>query len=386
VVRLKPGVPWQQAADLASAAGAELVKVRGRSRALLVRPRGGAGTLLVSSRLASDVRVARVEPDVRVRALRIFPDDPLFPQQWALAQIGAPGAWEQGTGGGVKVAVLDTGIAGHPDVPSATEGYDFVADDPDPTDPGDPNLDCTSHGTMVASVIAAQTNNLRGMAGVTWGPSGVQLLVARVLDERGNGSLLDVEEALRWAADRGVRVANLSLGTEAAVPCPEGLRAAVQDVVTRGVLVVAAAGNHGPGSGTVVCPANLPEVVAVAATDPERAVAYYSSRGTEVDLAAPGGAGTGSCTQDVQTASPSNSRPEDYPCAAGTSFAAPHVTGTAALVLSRWPQLAPDQVREKLQRAADDLGTAGPDPETGCGLVRADRAVRGEAAPAPACP
>lgn len=181
--------------------------------------------------------------------------------------------------------MVDTGISPHPDVPRPAAGYDFVEDDADPTDPGDPSFDCTSHGTMVASVLAALTNNGRGMAGVTWGD--VQLLVARVLDEQGNGSLLDEEEALRWAAERGARVANLSLGTQEAVACPDGLRAAVREVVSRGVLVVAAAGNNGPQAGTVVCPANLTEVVAVAATGPDGAVAWYSSRGPEVDLAAP---------------------------------------------------------------------------------------------------
>ncbi|MCS7235748.1 MAG: S8 family serine peptidase [Armatimonadota bacterium] len=385
VVRLKPGVPLQQAEELASAAGAEVVKVRRRSRALLARPRPGVGTTGVSNRLASDVRVARVEPDVRVRALEVTPNDPLFREQWALWQIRAPAAWEVTRGLGVKVAVLDTGIAQHPDVAGAAEGYDFVADDPDPTDPGDPNFDCTSHGTMVASIVAAQTNNGRGIAGVTWGASGAQILVARVLDEQGNGSLLDVEEALRWAADRGARVANLSLGTETAAPCPEGLRAAVQEVVARGVLVVAAAGNNGPRSGTVVCPANLDAVVAVGATGPEGTVAYYSSRGPEVDLTAPGGAASGVCSADVRTASPSASDPEDYPCAAGTSFAAPHVSGAAALVLARWPSLDPSEVRAKLERGAEDVGLPGRDPDSGCGMLRADRAVRGETASAPAC-
>lgn len=384
VVRLRPGVPVEQAVDLAGGVGAEVVKVRRRARALVVRPRGGVGLVQLSTQLAADPRVAGVEPHLRVRALQLAPDDPLYPGQWALAQVRAPDAWQLTVGGGVKVAVVDTGISPHPDVPRPAAGYDFVEDDADPTDRGDPSFDCTSHGTMVASVLAARTNNGRGMAGVTWG--GVELLVARVLDEQGNGSLLDVEEALRWAAERGARVANLSLGTQEPVACPDGLRAAVREVVSQGVLVVAAAGNKGPQAGTVVCPANLTEVVAVAATGPDGAVAWYSSRGSEVDLAAPGGSALGSCDADVRTASPSASNPEDYPCAAGTSFAAPHVSGTAALVLSRWPSLTPDQVRGKLQRAAEDIGEPGRDRDSGCGLLRADRAVRGESAPAPACP
>lgn len=378
VVQLRPGVPLVQAEELARAAGAELVKVRARARGLRVRPRAGVGLVQLSGRLQADPRVLRVEQDVRVRALQRVPDDPLYPGQWALAQVGAPAAWEVTTGEGVKVAVLDTGIAPHPDVPAPAEGYDFVQDDTDPSDPGDPDYDCTSHGTMVASVLVASTNNGRGMAGVTWGPGGVSLLVARVLDAEGNGSLLDVEEAVLWASERGARVANLSLGTEGPQPCPEGLRTAVRQALQGGTLVVAAAGNRGPQSGSVSCPANLDEVVAVAATDAEGRVASYSSRGPEVDLAAPGGSGSGSCRTDVRTASPSRASPEDYPCAAGTSFAAPHVSGAAALVLSRWPSWSPGQVRRALEGSAQDLGAPGWDEEAGCGLVRPDRALSGQ--------
>ncbi|MFN3286111.1 MAG: hypothetical protein ACK45F_07485, partial [bacterium] len=129
VVRLRPGVPVEQAADLAAGVGAEVVKVRRRARALVVRPRGGAGLVQLSTRLAADPRVARVEPHVRVRALQVRPDDPLYPGQWALAQIRAPDAWGVTVGNGVKVAVVDTGILPHPDVPRAAAGYDFVEDD-----------------------------------------------------------------------------------------------------------------------------------------------------------------------------------------------------------------------------------------------------------------
>lgn len=328
--------------------------------------------------------MVRVHRDVGVRALQTVPDDPLFPEQWALAQIGAARAWESARGTGVKVAVVDTGIAAHPDMPGPMQGYDFVEDDSDPSDPGDPSFDCTSHGTMVASVLAAVTHNGRGMAGVPWG--GVELLVARVLDQDGRGSLLDVEEAVLWASERGARVMNLSLGTESSEPCPEGMVNAVQHALGRGTLVVAAAGNRGPGSGTVSCPANLEEVLAVAATGRDGSVPSYSSRGEEVDLAAPGGAGFGGCETNVRVASPSRTSAEDYPCEAGTSFAAPHVAGAAVLLLSRWPNLTHQELRAKLQRSAEDLAQPGRDPETGCGLVRPDRALAGETDPSPACP
>lgn len=154
---------------------------------------------------------------------------------------------------------------------------------------------------MVASVLTALTNNGRGMAGVTWGSAGRPYWSGRVrLDEQGTGSLLDVEEALRWAAERGARVVNLSLGTEDPVPRPDGLGSAVQEVVARGVLAVAAAGNRGPGGTcTVACPANLDEVVAVGTTGPDGNGAWYSSRGGPVDLVTPGGSNGGSCAANV---------------------------------------------------------------------------------------
>ncbi len=387
VVRLRPGVPIQQAEDVARGAGGSLVKVRRRVGALLVRPEPRTGAAALATRLAADPRVWRVGPDVRLYALRT-PSDPLFAQQWGLQRIQAPGAWETTTGNGVAVAVVDTGIRSHADVPSVApeDGYDFVQDDPDPTDPGDPTYDCTSHGTMVASVLGALTDNAKGMAGVTWGPGGVRLVVARVLDTSG-GSFLDVAEAILWAVqERGARVVNLSLGAEDPnSTCPPELEDAIRQMSGQAV-VVAAAGNANGRRDGVVCPANLDKVLAVAATDSDNRVAFYSRRGPEVDLAAPGGRGGNSCSTEIVTASPSSSDPEGYPCAAGTSFAAPHVAGVAALLLSQNPGWTPFQVRQRLKRTAQDVESPGRDADTGCGLVRADRALSGETDPTPACP
>lgn len=390
VVRLRAGVPIEQAEDVARGAGGSLVKVRRRVRALVVRPEPRTGVAALATRLASDPRVLRVGPDVRLHALRT-PDDPLFAQQWGLQRIQAPAAWETTPGNGVAVAVVDTGIRSHADVPSVApgDGYDFVQEDPDPTDPGDPTYDCTSHGTMVASVLGALTNNARGMAGVTWGPGGVRLVVARALDTSG-GSFVDVAEGILWAVqERGARVVNLSLGADDPnTSCPPELQQAIEQVSGQAV-VVAAAGNTtdtNPDRQGVVCPANLDKVLAVAATDPENRVTFYSRRGPEVDLAAPGGRGGNSCSTEIVTASPSSSHPEGYPCAAGTSFAAPHVAGVAALLLSQNPGWTPFQVRQRLKRTAQDVESSGRDEDTGCGLVRADRALSGETDPTPACP
>lgn len=338
-------MPLAQADDVARGAGGRVVKVRRRLRALLVRPEPHVGTAALASRLGADPRVARVGPDVRMHAMRT-PDDPLF-VQWGLQRIGALTAWDNVTGGGVAVAVVDSGIRAHPDVPTLApdDGNDFVQEDPDPTDPGDPTYDCTSHGTMVASVLGALTDNGRGMAGVTWGPAGVRLVVARVLDESGSGSFLDVAEAILWAVwERDARVVNLSLGAEdPSTPCPPELQRAVEEVSGR-ALVVAAAGNANSGDRQgVVCPAKLERVLAVAATDPDNRVAWYSRRGPEADLAAPGGSGANSCPTEIVTASPSRSGAEDYPCAAGTSFAAPPWPGWRPCCGQRTPRGVPSR-------------------------------------------
>ncbi len=354
-----------------------------------MRPEPHVGTAALASRLGADPRVARVGPDVRMHAMRT-PDDPLFVHQWGLERIGAPSAWDTTRGNGVAMAVVDSGIRAHRDVPTFApgDGYDFVQEDRDPTDPGDPTYDCTSHGTMVASVLGALTDNGRGMAGVTWGPAGVRLVVARVLGESGSGSFLDVAEAILWAVEeRGARVVNLSLGAEdPSTPCPPELQQAVEEVSGQ-ALVVAAAGNTNSGDRQgLVCPAKLERVLAVAATDPDNRVAWYSRRGPEVDLAAPGGSGANSCPTEIVTASPSRSGAEDYPCAAGTSFAAPHVAGVAALLWAKNPSWSPVQVEQRLKQTAQDIEATGRDEDTGCGLVRADRALAGEGDPVPACP
>ncbi len=387
VVRLRPEVPVRHAEDVARGAGGSVVRIRRRVGAVVVRPEPRTGFAALAARLAADPRVWRVSPDVRLYALTA-PNDPLLDQQWGLERIGTQTAWQTTTGNGVAVAVVDSGIRWHPDVPSArpVDGYDFLEEDPDPTDPGDPAYDCTSHGTMVASVLAALTNNERGMAGVTWGPYGVRLVVARVVDASG-GSFVDVAEAILWAVrDRGARVVNLSLGTaDPNGACPPDLAQVIEQASGQAV-IVAAAGNAMDGDREgVVCPAKLDQVLAVAATDPDNRVASYSRRGPEVDLAAPGGRGGTSCASEIVTASPSSSRSEDYPCAAGTSFAAPHVAGVAALLFSQNPGWTPLQVKQRLKRTAQDLESPGRDGDTGCGLLRADRALSGQTDPTPAC-
>ncbi|MDR5682734.1 MAG: S8 family serine peptidase [Armatimonadota bacterium] len=331
----------------------------------------------VLARLRAAAGVAYVEHSLRAYVLRT-PNDPRFPDQWNLgmATICMPAAWEITTGSpAVKVAVVDTGIAAHPDVLAISyeDGKDYIDGDDDPADPGYPD-DGFSHGTAVGSVIGAETDNGRGMAGVTWGTLGVRLVIVRALDSNtGEGRFVDVAAGIVWAADRGARVINLSLGGAPGADCPQVIREAVDYAVgTKGAVVVAAAGNDGKA---VSCPANLPDVIAVAATDRNNRVTSYSNRGPQVDVAAPGGDGFGSdCSHGIIVASPSKLVTETYWCANGTSFAAPHVSGVIALMIANGIT-GPDTIRRKLAQTALDIEEPGRDDKSGWGLVQADRAV-----------
>lgn len=260
--------------------------------------------------------VAAAEPDFRVVALQSAPvDDPLYPQQWALPAIGAPAAWAAlpAAAPPVTVAVIDSGIcADHPDLAGRVlPGWDFVENDADPQDP-------FGHGCAVAGVIAA-AHDSAGMAGVA---PHARILPLRVLDAQGTGVYSNVAAAITQAADLGAQIINLSLGGSS----PSTVLAdAVDYAVARGVTVIAAAGNTG---GSVLYPAALAPVVAVAAVDPNLQRSSFSSYGPEIDLYAPG--------RDILTTRPGGA----YAALSGTSFAAPQVAGVAALELALGRQLA----------------------------------------------
>jgi immune inhibitor A len=260
--------------------------------------------------------VAASEPDHLVIALQDMPvSDPLYPQQWALPVIGAPTAWAvlPTDARVISVAVIDSGIcADHPDLAGRVlPGWDFVENDADPQD-------VFGHGCAVGGVIAAAHDGA-GIAGVA---PNARILPLRVLDAQGTGTYSNVAAAIIQAADRGAQVINLSLGGAA----PSALMAdAVDYAVARGVTVIAAAGNTG---GSVLYPAALVPVVAVASVDADLQRSGFSSYGPEIDLYAPG--------RDILTTRPGGT----YAALSGTSFAAPQVAGTAALELALGRQLA----------------------------------------------
>lgn len=272
------------------------------------------------------------------------------PIPWGVARIEADEVWETSTGSGVKVAVLDTGIdIDHPDLDDNLAGCVNFTSWRRNCD------DDNGHGTHVAGIIAAENNDF-GVVGVA--PK-ARIYALKVLDRRGRGYLSDVLEGLDWAVANGMQVINISLGTNSDIV---SFHDAVQRVYQAGIIQVAAAGNDGPGVNTVDYPAKYSEVMAVAATDSDDGVPSWSSRGSEVDLAAPG--------VDIN----STYRGGGYRILSGTSMSAPHVTGAVALRLFLHPNETPDQIEAVLETNTDPLPIADPNI-VGAGLVNAYKIV-----------
>lgn len=362
-------------------------------------------TRKVIKALARRSDIAGVEPNFHVAAA-VAPDDSLYGSQWHYPFINLPAAWDVATvaGGGraVTVAVVDTGVLlRHPDLAGrVVAGYDFISDpavaadgdgiDPNPDDAGDrrgPSNLSSFHGTHVAGTVAANTGNGSGIAGVSWGAS---IMPIRVLGV-GGGSGYDLVQGIRYAAgldnvsgqrpDRRADIINLSLGCTACYS--QTLQDAISAARAAGVIVVAAAGNA--SSDAKFYPAAYEGVVAVGAVTSGSERASYSNFGDFVDVVAPGGDdadrdGNGYPDRILSTMGDDSSGAVEfrYGWSSGTSMAAPHVAGIAALMKSVYPQLTPAQFDVALASGAivNDLGAGGRDPEYGYGLIDAFKAVR----------
>ncbi len=246
---------------------------------------------------------------------------------WGVGFVRAPGAWARSRGQGVKVAVVDTGVdLRHPDLQGRLAGgYNALRPGRDPADDN-------GHGTHVAGTAAA-SDDAGGVVGVA--PE-AHLYAVKVLDAFGSGMLSDLVDGLHWCLGEGIQVVNMSLGSEHTnATFAEAIRRAHEG----GLLLVAAAGNSGPGQDTVQYPARYPETVSVSAINAGGSMPDFASRGPRVDILAPG--------QDVLS---------DWPggglrTLSGTSMAAPHVSGAAALLLAAKGPLPPDEVRLRLRQA-----------------------------------
>jgi subtilisin family serine protease len=294
--------------------------------------------------------------------------DPRRGEQWNLDLIEAGGARPISTGAGAVVAIVDSGVqADHPDLAGRVgPGYDVVDGDATPQD-GD------GHGTHVLGIVGAATGNGVGIESVA---PAATLMPVRVLDDAGGGSLDDVVRGIDHARTHGADVINLSLGTEVpllATGGDEAFGAAIRRALAAGIVVVAAAGNNG----VPVCeqPAAADGLLCVGAVDKRRRRSFFSSFGQGLGLVAPGGSGasaTGAQVgEDILSTFPRSAFHE----LAGTSQAAPHVSGVAALLVARG--VRGRAAVQRILATATDLGAPGDDPEYGAGLVNARAAVAG---------
>jgi serine protease len=301
-----------------------------------VAPRDEASLL---ARLRADPRVEAAEPMYVVRAAFV-PDDPLFKEQWHMSRVGAEKAWDYSCGLGATVAVIDTGVACYDDAPfkkgsdlvgtRCTGGWNFVDDRAEAWDD-------EGHGSHVAGTIAQTTNNGAGVSGLA---HCARLMPVKVLNEYGWGTSADVAQGIRWAADHGAQVINLSLGAPSS---SKVIESAVAHALAKHVTVVAAAGNSG---GKVGYPAAYEGVIAVSATNQQGGLAWFSSRGDQVAIAAPGVA----VTQQT-ICNGGRDACETFTALNGTSMAAPHVAGAAAMLVAEGVT-EPAAIRAALQSTA----------------------------------
>ncbi len=391
-LQLKPGSNSETLAELSQKVGASIIynsDMGAETGVARVTLPDGANVQQALDTLRSDARVevADVEhlyrdPDVQTEetsaetpaksdsdGARWKPNDPRYGEQWNFQVVKAEEAWEITKGKGVTVAVIDTGVA-YADSRKGkiardfketkfAKGHDFVNKDDIP-------YDDQGHGTHVAGTIAESTDNNEGVAGLAFEST---VMPIKVLSAQGGGTSADIGEGIRWAADHGAKVINMSLGG----PYPDKLMgSACEYAYKKGVTIVCAAGNSGREG--VGYPAGFPECIAVSAIGPTKQLSFYSSWGKQVAIAAPGG--------NSQVGGPAEGKilqntvfqgKDDYYGFQGTSMASPHVAAIAALIESKGVK-NPQDVRAVLQKSAQKVD--GPKEKYGAGIVDAAGAAK----------
>ena len=279
---------------------------------------------------------------------------------WGLKLLGIPLLWKETQGEGIKVGVLDTGIAlEHPDLqPAILEARDF-------TRSPSAAYDAQGHGTHVSGIIAAR-RNAKGIVGVA--PQS-KIIAAKVLNDEGAGTSQDIVAGIHWAIAFGADILSMSLGS----PEPdEEIHQALLLAISKGIFVITAAGNEGPDLDTVGYPAGFPEMVAVGSIDRRKRLSQFSSRGRQVDVVAPG--------DEITSCYP----PRSYATLSGTSMATPFISGVVALALAKHrkiggktPLRTQQDLIEHLCRTSAEAGLDGFDPLYGCGIVNPAKLIKG---------
>ncbi|MEA5506624.1 S8 family peptidase [Halotia wernerae UHCC 0503] len=287
----------------------------------------------------------------------VGPNDQYYSKQWNLHKIGVEGAWNQTKGSGVTVAVIDTGITKVRDLQETkfVKGYDFVND-------RETANDDHGHGTHVAGTVAQSTNNNYGVAGIAYEAN---LMPLKVLSAYGGGTVADIAEAIKFAADNGADVINMSLGGGGE---SQLMKQAIEYAHKKGVAIIAAAGNENVNGASY--PARYPYVIGVSAVGPDGEKAPYSNFGAGVDISAPGGSEAGSILQETIDENGQGV----FLGLQGTSMASPHVAGVAALIKATGIK-EPDEVLKVLKQSARVIQDDGLN-YYGAGHLNAEAAVK----------
>jgi subtilisin family serine protease len=278
-------------------------------------------------------------PCASVNAPQIIP--------WGVKRVGAPNVWRSYQGSGVRIGIVDTGISPHPDL-RIRGRFNAIA--------GTPDTDENGHGTHVSGTASA-LNNSFGVVGVA--PK-ARLYSVKAFDASGSAFVSDIVEALEWCISHNMQVINMSFGIREG---SDTVKEQIERAYRKGIVMVASAGNDGPNTDQIDFPARLPQVIAVAASDIGNKVASFSNRGKGIAVTAPG--------VDICSTLPGRS----YGKMSGTSMAAPHVTGAAALLLSKNRKLSPARVRQVLRSTAKRLPGYSSLAQ-GAGLVQVNKAIR----------
>ena len=335
IVKFRPLVSNTYKNNLVSDRGGFISENLSLKDTYVVRVPKRGGALFVSS-MSKNFLVEYAEEDFVALAFEI-PNDPQYASQWGLAKIQASGAWSATHGGSVDIAIIDTGInSSHPDLSGkivSSVNCTLGSSCPSFTT-SDPN----THGTHVAGIASAVTNNNAGVAGTSWEG---RLMSVKSLDDNGSGYYSWIANGIYWAVDNGAEVINLSLGGGSSSTT---LANAVSYAWSHGVVVVAAAGNSGYSGRTY--PAYYSNAIAVAATDQNDRRAYFSNYGSWVDVSAPG----------VNILSTAGSAYDYY---SGTSMSTPFVSGLAALLFGQNPGWSNSQVRSQIETTADKITGTG---------------------------